>query len=208
VCHPPEADCFAWAKFWAGGLTYYGGLAAASVACIMLLRRDRFPVWKGIDLSSIAIAFGLGFGRIGCLLAGCCFGRPTDGPWSLVFPPYSPASEGQFKAGLLPTTAEASLPVIPTQIYEAALSFAIAGLCAFWVQGRKRYDGQVFVVFLAAYAVGRFLLEIVRADDRGGLLGLSSSQIVGILIVGAAIALHVWRSRATAQRIARASTTA
>lgn len=200
VCHPKETDCLAWAKFWAGGLTYYGGLIAASVACIHLLRRDGFPVWKGIDLSAIGIATGLGFGRIGCLLAGCCYGVPADSAWSLVFPPYSPASEGQFKLGLLGSTSEPSLPVLPMQAAEAVVNFAVAGICLFLVQGRKRYDGQVMVVFLALYAVGRFVLEFWRADDRGGLFGLSTSQLLGIAILIGAVALHAWRSRAAADR--------
>ena len=77
-------------------MTYYGGLLAASVTGIYLLRRDRFPVWKGIDLAALGIPLGLGFGRMGCLLAGCCFGQPTQGPMALIFPSYSPASEAQF----------------------------------------------------------------------------------------------------------------
>ena len=197
VCHPREADCWAWAKFWAGGLTYYGGLIAASIAGIALLKRDRFPVWKGVDLAAIGIATGLGFGRMGCLLAGCCYGAPSHGSLALTFPPYSPASEGQFKLGLLGATTEPSLPVIPTQVYESLLCFGIAGICLFVVQGRKRYDGQVFAVFLALYAAGRFALEYLRADDRGGELGLSWAQIIGLAILAVAIAFHVWRRRST-----------
>jgi phosphatidylglycerol:prolipoprotein diacylglycerol transferase len=197
VCHPSEADCFAWAKFWAGGLTYYGGLLAASVTGILLLRRDRFPVWKGIDLAALGIPMGLGFGRMGCLLAGCCFGQPTQGTLALTFPSYSPASEAQFKLGLLDTAASPSLPVVPTQIYESIMSLAVAGICLFWVQGRKRYDGQVMVWFIALYAIGRFGLEFLRADDRGALLGLSTSQWVGVAVVAFAAWLHRYRVAAS-----------
>lgn len=198
VCHPKVADCFAWAKFWAGGLTYYGGLLAASVTGIYLLRRDRFPVWKGIDLAALGIPLGLGFGRMGCLLAGCCFGQPADGPLALTFPSYSPASEAQFKLGLLDSAAAPSLPVYPTQILESVMSLAVAGICLFWVQGRKRYDGQVMVWFLALYALGRFALEFLRADDRGAALGLSTSQWVGVAMVAFALWLHRSRMKATA----------
>jgi phosphatidylglycerol---prolipoprotein diacylglyceryl transferase len=201
VCHPAETDCWAWAKFWAGGLTYYGGLLAASVAGIALLRRDRFPVWKGVDIAGMVIPIGLGFGRMGCLLAGCCFGRVStgSGSFSLTFPPYSPASEAQFKLGLLDSLADPSRPVVPTQIYESLMSFGVAAACLIWVQPRKRYDGQVFVAFLGLYAIGRFLLEVLRADDRGAVLGLSTSQWIGIAAVAAAIALHRWRSQTVAQ---------
>ena len=82
-------------------------------------------------------------------------------------------------------------PVLPTQIFESAASLAIAAVCLLWVHGRKRYDGQVFVAFLALYAVARFLLEFLRDDDRGGLLGLSTSQLIGVGLVAAAIAIHV-----------------
>jgi phosphatidylglycerol:prolipoprotein diacylglycerol transferase len=202
VCHPSESDCWAWAKFWAGGLTYYGGLLAASITGILLLRRDGFPVWKGVDLAAIGIPLGLGFGRMGCLLAGCCFGQPTSGPMALSFPSYSPASEAQYKIGLLDNAASPSLPVYPTQVYESALSLLVAGICLFWVQGRKRYDGQVMVVFLGLYAIGRFGLEFLRADDRGALAGLSTSQWVGIAVLAVAWILHRWRLRAVASEAA------
>ena len=81
--------------------------------------------------------------------------------------------------------------VHPTQIYESAMSLGIAAICLLYVHGRKRYDGQVFVAFLGLYAVGRFLVEILRADDRGGLLALSTSQLIGVVMLAVAVALHV-----------------
>jgi len=195
VCHPKEADCFAWAKFWAGGLTYYGGFLGAVGASVFLLRRDRFPFWKAADMAGFAIPLGLTFGRMGCLLGGCCFGAPTDSFLGLSFPKGSPASEAQFKAKELVSRHLESLPVHPTQIYEAAASLAIAAFCLFYVHPRKRYDGQVFVVFLIAYAIVRALLEILRRDDRGGLLGLSTSQLIGLGLIAAGIALHRWLGR-------------
>jgi phosphatidylglycerol:prolipoprotein diacylglycerol transferase len=195
VCHPIERDCFSWAKFWNGGLAYYGGFIGASLGAWALLKRDRFPFWKAADMAGFAIPLGLAFGRMGCLLAGCCFGLETSSPLGMPFPPQSPASEAQFKAGELTNMRLWSHPVHPTQIYESAISLAIAVFCIAWVHGRKRYDGQVFVAFISLYAIGRFLLEYLRADDRGALLGLSTSQLIGVglLVVGALI--HVRRSR-------------
>ncbi|MBK6691578.1 MAG: prolipoprotein diacylglyceryl transferase [Myxococcales bacterium] len=190
VCHPKEADCFAWAKFWAGGLTYYGGLLGSSAAAVFLLRRDRFPFWKAADMAGFAVPLGLAFGRMGCLLAGCCFGTPTSLPVGLSFPPRSPASLGQFKAGLLPTDMTWSLHVHPTQIYESLGSLAIAAAALLLVHPRKRYDGQVFLFFVASYAVLRALLEIWRQDDRGGVLGLSTSQLIGIALLAVAAFAH------------------
>jgi phosphatidylglycerol---prolipoprotein diacylglyceryl transferase len=195
VCHPKAADCFAWAKFWAGGLTYYGGFLGSSATAWWLLRRDRFPFWKAADMAGFTVPLGLAFGRMGCLLAGCCFGAESNLPWAMSFPPRSPASEAQFKEHALTSMNQWSLPVHPTQIYESATSLAIACVCLLWIHPRKRYDGQVFASFLVLYAVGRFLLEMLRRDDRGGLLGLSTSQLIGIGLVLTAIAIHVTQGR-------------
>jgi len=202
VCHPkPEhRDCFAWAKFWAGGLTYYGGFVAASLAAWVLLRRDRFPFWKAADMAGFAIPLGLVFGRLGCLMAGCCFGAPCSLPWAVSFPWWSAASEEQHKDHLLPTARAWSLPVHPTQIYESAACLGIAAVCLWWVHPRKRYDGQVFATFVALYAGVRFLLEFLRRDDRGGVLGLSTSQLLGIAFMGVAAAVHLTRGRHRAPR--------
>jgi phosphatidylglycerol:prolipoprotein diacylglycerol transferase len=195
VCHPKTTDCFAWAKFWAGGLTYYGGFLGASAAAWFLLKRDRFPFWKAADLAGFAVPLGLAFGRMGCLLAGCCFGAESDVPWALSFPPRSPASEEQFKAHVLASMRVWSHPVHPTQIYESAASLAIAAVCMLLVQPRKRYDGQTFAAFLALYAVARFVLEILRRDARGGAAGLSTSQLIGVGLLAAAAAIHFMRRR-------------
>jgi phosphatidylglycerol:prolipoprotein diacylglycerol transferase len=196
TCHPKGQDCFAWAKFWAGGLTYYGGLIGAGGAAWFLLKRDQFPFWKAADMAGFAVPLGLAFGRMGCLMAGCCFGATCDLPWSVSFPWHSAASEAQYKAHLLSSARMWSLPVHPTQIYESAASLAIAAACLVWVHPRKRYDGQVFAVSLALYAVARFLLEFLRRDDRGGLLGLSTSQLLGFALVGFAAVVHVYRGKA------------
>ncbi len=193
VCHPAETNCFAWAQFWAGGLTYYGGFIGASLMAIFVLRRDRFPFWKAADMAGFTVPLGLGFGRMGCLLAGCCYGLRSESAIALAFPPRSPASEAEFKAHDLANASLWSHPVLPTQIFESALCLGIAAFCLLRVHGRKRYDGQVFATFLALYALGRFALEYVRDDDRGGLLGLSTSQLIGVGVVGLAAAIHLLR---------------
>jgi phosphatidylglycerol:prolipoprotein diacylglycerol transferase len=190
ICVARDADCLAWAKFWNGGLTYYGGFIGATLGAWFLLRRDRFPFWKAADIAGVCIPIGLGFGRMGCLLAGCCFGAPAKSALGLVFPPDSPASEWQGNHGLIESKFLPSLPVHPTQLYESAASFGIALFCLLYVHGRKRYDGQVFFVFVALYAVARFLIEFVRSDDRGGLFGLSTSQLIGLGLLAAAAVAH------------------
>jgi phosphatidylglycerol---prolipoprotein diacylglyceryl transferase len=194
VCHPTQTDCFAWARFWAGGLAYYGGFFASVVTAFYLLRRDRFPFWKAADMAGCVVPLGLAFGRMGCLLAGCCFGIQTDGPLGLSFPPRSPASEWQFKHGQLDSLLSPSHAVYPTQIFESAASLAIAAFCLLYVHPRKRYDGQVVLVFIALYGIARFLLEYIRSDDRGGMLGLSTSQLMGVGLVLFAAVAHKLRS--------------
>ena len=180
VCQPSERDCFAWAAFWRGGLTYYGGLIASSVFGIWFLKREGVPLHRGMDIAAIGISLGLVFGRMGCFLGGCCFGVHTEHAFGLSFPPLSPASESQWRAGLLDGPHLPSLPVHPTQLYEAGGCLAITAFLLFWLRPRKRFDGQLILVFVALYAVLRFVLEYWRADERGELLTLSTSQFLTI----------------------------
>ncbi len=188
VCRPAARDCFAWAAFWRGGLAYYGGLIAASVFGVWFVKREGVPLRQGVDIAGIGICVGLVFGRIGCFLGGCCFGTHTDEPLGLRFPAFSPASESQWRAGLLPHPGVESLPVHPTQLYEAVGCALIAGYLL-WLRPRKKFQGQVMLAFLALYAILRFVLEFWRADDRGEILGLSTSQALGVVALGVVAAL-------------------
>lgn len=183
VCHPREANCFAWAAFWAGGLTYYGGLIGATGYAVYFLRREGFPFLKAADMAGFSVALGLAWGRMGCFLAGCCFGVEYHGPLAAYFPPWSPASESQFKLHRIHSESFAALPVHATQLYESLGSLLIAVLGYAVVNPRKRYDGQVFLFFLGAYSVLRAVIEVWRDDDRGGAFGLSTSQLISALIV-------------------------
>lgn len=144
-------------------------------------------------MGGMMVPIGLGYGRLGCLLAGCCFGKTSDSPLALVFPPGSPASDWQAREGLLHSHLQASLPVHPTQLYEAGGAFALSALAIFVVHPNKRYDGQVFAVFLAGYAVLRFGIEFLRSDDRGGLGFLSTSQWIALGMLAFALVLHAKR---------------
>ncbi|MBI5518265.1 MAG: prolipoprotein diacylglyceryl transferase [Deltaproteobacteria bacterium] len=199
LCHPKERSCFAWAAFWAGGLTYYGGFLGASGYAVYFLRRERFPFWKAADMAGFAIPLGLAWGRLGCFLAGCCFGRVCTWRYGARFPAWSPASEAHFRAGLLPSEGHPALPVYPAQLFESAGCLVIAAVAYAVVAQRKRWDGQVFVFFLVGYAVLRGLLELLRADDRGGLLGVSTSQWISLGLLAAAYPLaRALRARSAA----------
>jgi phosphatidylglycerol:prolipoprotein diacylglycerol transferase len=192
VCHPKERNCFAWAAFWAGGLTYYGGLIAATAYAWVFLKREKFPFFKAADMSGFAIALGLAWGRMGCFLAGCCFGRVCEKPWAAVFPKYSPAWDLHLKEHRITAAATHPLPVHPTQLYESIGSLLIAVLAYTVVVPRKRYDGMVFQFFIVAYGVLRFSLEFLREDDRGGVLGVSTSQWISLGLVAAALSMTKW----------------
>jgi phosphatidylglycerol:prolipoprotein diacylglycerol transferase len=196
VCHPSARNCYIWAEFlYTGGLTLYGGFFAASAVGIWLLRRDGYPLWKVADIAAVIVPLGIGVGRIGCFLAGCCFGKRSDFGLAVSFPPNSLASELQASVGELASAQEWSHPVHPTQIYESAMCFAIAAVCLGVLHPRKRYHGEVCVAAMTLYAAGRFFLELLRADPRGGLLGFSTSQLIGAVVVAGATLIHRRRVR-------------
>jgi len=199
VCHPIETNCWAWADVTAGGYAYYGGLIAAALFSVYFIRKHRLPGPKMLDMAGWTITLGLAWGRMGCFLASCCFGARTDCPLGVVFPSGSAASRKHWQEGLLDTYRVESLPVHPTQVYESLGSLIIAALVYFAMRPRKRFDGQVFAVAMVAYAVLRFLLEFIRRDDRGSLVGLSTSQLIAIGVVAACSWLWVHLGRRSAR---------
>jgi phosphatidylglycerol:prolipoprotein diacylglycerol transferase len=198
VCHPDYRDCLSWLKFWRGGLAFYGGLILATVSGIVFLRAKRMPVMRVVDGSGWVIPLGLGWGRIGCIFNGCCFGSPTDSWFSFVFPAGGQASLTQFRQGLLNAPGLESLPVVPTQWIEAVGAFLISLVCYQLVERTKRFNGQTFLVFIILYAALRFFEEVWRRDARGELWGLSTSQLIAvasILCVAAVYGVLIRRRR-------------
>lgn len=209
-----ERDCLRVFKIWYGGYVYYGGLLLAVPTGLWFLRRRRAPMWRVADLAGWAIPFGLVLGRTGCVLAGCCFGAVTEGPLGLAFPRYSPAWHSHVDAGLIARHAAASLPVHPTQLYEAIACALIAAWC--WWRDRRgaAFPGQVFFEFLLLYGLFRTGVEVIRADDRGAWLGgwVSTSQLVSApLVLWAAWVLlrrHAWPEDALSHAPAAAASEA
>jgi len=164
---------------WQGGLVYYGGLVGASLACILYVRLKRLPLWKVADILAPSVALGYVFGRIGCLLNGCCYGRACDLPWAIRFPEGNP---------LHPPT----YPVHPTEVYDSLLSLALYASLA-WLFRRRKFDGQVFAVYLVGYAVLRSLVELFRGDypvHQHYLGGWATpAHLVSILILAAGLVL-------------------
>ena len=171
-----------------GGMVAYGGFLGGLVGSIVFCRRARLPVLAWGDCAVPALCTGLALTRIGCLLNGCDFGAPWDGPWAVQFPPGSPAFREHVAQGLLPAGAATSLPVHPTQLYECLTGVVLFGLVA--RVRRRRIPGESLAAFAVGYAVLRFLIEIWRADPRRGWVGpLSMSQFIALLTCAAGVAL-------------------
>ena len=171
-------------RLWNGGLVFYGGLLAALVACLVFLRRRGLPFLPVADAAALGIPLGLAFGRVGCALAGCCYGKPTAAPWGIVFS--DPAC-----------LAPLHVPLHPTQAYESLAGFAIFGILA---ATRDRFvtPGMRFWTMLILYGAARSFFEIFRDDPRGFVGPFSESQAVSAVLVlyaAASIARARFRAR-------------
>ena len=165
-----------------GGLVYYGGLIGATMAGAIYLTWKKLPVWKIADILAPSIALGSVFGRIGCLLNGCCYGRACDLPWAIHFP----ADHETHGVG-----------VHPTEIYDALLNLMLYVFLA-WLFRRKKFDGQIFAFYLIGYALCRFTVELFRGDYpadhiHAGLF--TPAQLVSLPIFIAGIALAFFLSQ-------------
>ena len=163
-----------------GGLVFYGGLIGATVSGIGYLRWKQLPVWKIADILAPSIALGSVFGRIGCLLNGCCYGRACDLPWAIHFPP------GHETHGLA---------VHPTQLYDALLNLGLyAGLAGLFRP--RKFDGQILALYFIGYAVCRSTVEFFRGDypaDHIHAGFFTPAQLVSAPILMAGLALYFWR---------------
>jgi len=158
-----------------GGLVFYGGLAGASLACVLFARIKKIPLWRLADVLAPSIALGSMFGRIGCLLNGCCFGRACDLPWAIHFP--------------LDHTTQGA-PVHPTQIYDGLLNLGLYLGLAWMFRHRRRFDGQIFATYLICYAVTRSIAEAFRGDYNDAHLhgGLTPAHLVSLAIFAGGVA--------------------
>jgi phosphatidylglycerol:prolipoprotein diacylglycerol transferase len=186
------ADVF---RVWKGGVVAYGGFLGGLAGAALYCRRSGVRLLAWADCAAPGVAAGLVITRVGCLLAGCDFGRAWDGPWALAFPAGSPAFRQHQLAGLLPPGATESLPVHPTQIYESLVGLALL-VFALWLWRRRAFPGQVFLSVAIGYGLLRAALELLRADTaRGGVGPLSTSQLIGLATAAVAAAVLLARSR-------------
>jgi len=176
-----------WGLARAGGV-FYGGLIGAIAAVVFLLRRYELPFFPIADVLAPSVALGHFFGRLGCFSAGCCYGRACSPAWGVVFTHRLAAEISGTPLGI---------PLIPTQLYEAAFNLANYGFLA-WLFRRRLASGSVLGAYLVSYGIARFVIEFFRGDaDRGFVLGgaLSTSQAIAGVMVPLGIAILLWARR-------------
>jgi phosphatidylglycerol:prolipoprotein diacylglycerol transferase len=170
------------------GGVFYGGLIAATTVGIWYMKRHRLPAWKVADMGAPSIAVGEAIGRWGCFAAGCCYGKPTDGPLGVRFTdPFAHEAVG----------TPLDVPLHPTQIYLSVNAFLIF-LILQWAYRRRTFDGEVFWLYVLLYAITRGLIENFRGDSVRGFLipgVLSTSQFIGLVAAAAAVGMLVYLSR-------------
>ncbi len=171
-------------KIWNGGLVFFGGFMGAVAGSAVLLRIKKLPFFTTADAISPGVALGHAFGRLGCLFAGCCYGRQCDLPFAVKFT--HPDS-----------LAPLHIYLHPTQVYMAASNLFLFFLLV-WIQKHKRFHGMVFLSYVMLYSVFRFIIEFFRGDFRGDFFFsfLSMSQGIGILVFITALALMVKQAKA------------
>lgn len=159
----------------AGGV-WYGGFIAGGLGAILYMWKHKLPVLTTWDAFVPGIALGHAFGRLGCFAAGCCYGKPFDGPWAVTFTsPLANATSG----------TPLDIPLHPTQLYEFAVEFFIF-LLLLWMWKRRSFAGQLVGTYLFLYGIARYFLEFYRNDpERGSMFGgfMTVTQFVSILLV-------------------------
>jgi phosphatidylglycerol:prolipoprotein diacylglycerol transferase len=179
----PFLDVF---KVYQGGLVFFGGLFGATLFGLIYIRLKKLPLWKTTDVLAPSVALGHSFGRFGCLMNGCCYGKPTESFLGIHFP------DAHETLGIA---------VHPTQIYDAMLNLGLYVFLA-WTFKRKTFDGQIFALYLVIYSLFRFTVEFTRGDYSVRYLGdwATPAQIISLLLftIGSAVFYHCYsRTRAT-----------
>lgn len=162
------------------GFVFFGGMIVSVCALLIYMKKKNLPILKVSDFLIVGLPLGHCLGRIGCFLAGCCYGRPTTMPWGVTFTdPHS-----------LVAPEFLGIPLHPTQLYESAANLLLF-LLLVKLYNKPHKDGMILLMYVACYSLLRFVIEFFRGDFRGAfVLGLSPSQVIAILI--SLIAFSVW----------------
>jgi phosphatidylglycerol:prolipoprotein diacylglycerol transferase len=172
--------------FTGRGFVFYGSFLLAIPTMLWFFRKHNLNPYKMLDVMAITTCLVHMFGRIGCFMAGCCYGHPTDTAFGFTFT--DPACYAEPKG----------VALHPTQLYEASFIFLVM-LILLVMRKRVKFYGQLFLLYLLAYAAGRFLLEFFRGDIGRGFIVegiLSHSQFIALMImVAVSITYFVWSKR-------------
>ena len=178
LAHPEEII-----MLWQGGLASYGGFVGGFLAAALYLKSKAVPVLKFLDGSAIALACGVILIKIGCFMNGCDYGQLSTLPWAVRYPRDSGVFTSQLFQGQIDVSSQLSLPVHPTQLYDA-LSGVILLLVVLWLRDRKKFDGQLFLTVVVLYSFLRFTTEFSRGDHAHNILGVFSLPQIFALTTG------------------------
>ena len=163
------------------GFVFYGSLIFAIPTLLWFFKKNNLPTWRMLDIMGPTACIAHGFGRMGCFLAGCCYGKPTDSLFGVTY------IDAACQAQPLHT------PLHPTQLYEAGFIFLIFVVLTI-LKKRKQFDGQLFLIYIILYAIGRGVLELYRADlERGFVIKdvISNSQFISLVMISVAVYFYV-----------------
>jgi phosphatidylglycerol---prolipoprotein diacylglyceryl transferase len=164
------------------GFVFYGSFLFAVPTMLWFFRKHKLNPHKMLDVMAIVTCIVHMFGRLGCFLAGCCYGKPTDSAFSVTF------TDEACQAEPLNT------PLFPTQLMEAGYIFIVMIVLLLIKRKYQKFYGQLFLLYLIVYAIGRSILEIFRGDVARGFIikdYLSHSQFIALLIVLVSIFFYV-----------------
>ena len=181
-------------RVWEGGIVYYGGFLGG-LAALFLYRLIRpFPLLPTLDALAPSIALGTALGRVGCFLNGCCYGDSCDISWlSVQFPAGTPPWLAEQSRGVIPSDALRSLPLHPTQLYSAFDGLLLWALLAAYYPLRRN-DGRVMALYLIAYPITRFLIELLRDDEVALASGFTIAQTVSLFVLASGLMFWSWLS--------------
>lgn len=182
-------------QFWKGGMASFGAYIGGAIAAIVAAKWQQLSTTKFLDCCAPSVALAVTFGRLGCFLNGCCYGKISNLPWALRFPEDSGPYYAQLQEGLI-APHQLSLPVHPTQLYEAIYGLVLFGVLMRYRKSQK-HNGELAALLFILYPLGRFLNEFLRGDDRGFVFILSLPQFFSVVAVILSVSFLVMKHRAS-----------
>lgn len=186
------SDCTAPLRFWQGGLVFLGGAMLAAITTLLLARRQKLKLGAVADSLAPGVAIAHVFGRLGCFMVGCCYGKPFAS--GVHFPKGSVAYMELQSRGLLPPTATTTLGLHPTQLYESFGELLLFILLLIFSKHRP-FWGATALVYGIGYGLLRITLEFFRDDDLRGQSYPSTAQIMSLLLVFVCATAFVYLKR-------------